>query len=579
MITLEKQPIAKPRIFLERGIWLDIEEFTLALDSAIQEDNKRRANNSPVNHHRNRCRSLGGGLWLDIDDFIGDLEKNIEKYAHNQFVKAQRTGEIFPSELPFLIKSLQKKIMEYNARKIMKDKEIQHVNSPLNNIYSPISKQLSEPPKNTLVETYKRLVADLEPTETVNAVKFVLGQETLSQKTLDLLKNISGIRRFRADPSPIYLMLGCGMLENLIDYDNGMVNVEIKNALKVLQNHALVPPEQQLMYKQIELEYDNLIGFIQKEVETSIGTEIGKRKVLLVRKIYEAILARPVCATTVGGLGRAVFVAHVLNEADKLEQKTIDEEILTQVSHVSDNYLKKMCQAFAHLFSFRVNLIEIESNPFGDEFIKREEIFPDIGNREYAFEVVFLSISGKKINVKGISYSAGDWGHYKPQSIGRPVNLVVDMELLPCSVCAAPVDKNDVYKNVKCGHVYCKYCLEDHSFKTKTVCLVDLCFEPLNSQEIRSFLEEKSPKKFSTKKKEPKKVDEGHDCIICTLTIPKGKLQFNQFLFYLFNFVDGKSVRTLPCAHCFHQSCIVEWLKKDKSCPICRLEFKDIFDI
>lgn len=38
-------------------------------------------------------------------------------------------------------------------------------------------------------------------------------------------------------------------------------------------------------------------------------------------------------------------------------------------------------------------------------------------------------------------------------------------------------------------------------------------------------------------------------------------------------------MRTLPCAHCFHRVCITDWLKKNQSCPICRLAFSDIKDL
>lgn len=36
----------------------------------------------------------------------------------------------------------------------------------------------------------------------------------------------------------------------------------------------------------------------------------------------------------------------------------------------------------------------------------------------------------------------------------------------------------------------------------------------------------------------------------------------------------GDRVLTLPCFHMFHKNCIDDWFKKDKTCPLCKLEIK-----
>lgn len=49
------------------------------------------------------------------------------------------------------------------------------------------------------------------------------------------------------------------------------------------------------------------------------------------------------------------------------------------------------------------------------------------------------------------------------------------------------------------------------------------------------------------------------ECTICLDTLKK-----------------GEAIKTLPCKHMFHQSCIDEWLKQGKAvCPMCR---RGIFD-
>lgn len=34
----------------------------------------------------------------------------------------------------------------------------------------------------------------------------------------------------------------------------------------------------------------------------------------------------------------------------------------------------------------------------------------------------------------------------------------------------------------------------------------------------------------------------------------------------------GETVRTLPCMHSFHKQCIDEWLRQNRTCPICKTD-------
>lgn len=35
---------------------------------------------------------------------------------------------------------------------------------------------------------------------------------------------------------------------------------------------------------------------------------------------------------------------------------------------------------------------------------------------------------------------------------------------------------------------------------------------------------------------------------------------------------DGESVKTLPCMHYFHLSCIDKWFSRGRTCPICKID-------
>ncbi|KAG9354902.1 hypothetical protein JZ751_001615 [Albula glossodonta] len=53
----------------------------------------------------------------------------------------------------------------------------------------------------------------------------------------------------------------------------------------------------------------------------------------------------------------------------------------------------------------------------------------------------------------------------------------------------------------------------------------------------------------------PEQADKGLKCPVCLL-----------------EFEEQETVRKMPCEHLFHSSCILPWLGKTNSCPLCRLE-------
>ncbi|KAJ8263604.1 hypothetical protein COCON_G00160610 [Conger conger] len=53
----------------------------------------------------------------------------------------------------------------------------------------------------------------------------------------------------------------------------------------------------------------------------------------------------------------------------------------------------------------------------------------------------------------------------------------------------------------------------------------------------------------------PEQADKGLKCPVCLL-----------------EFEELETVRKMPCQHFFHAGCILPWLGKTNSCPLCRLE-------
>nr|DBA33443.1 TPA: hypothetical protein GDO54_001128 [Pyxicephalus adspersus] len=41
---------------------------------------------------------------------------------------------------------------------------------------------------------------------------------------------------------------------------------------------------------------------------------------------------------------------------------------------------------------------------------------------------------------------------------------------------------------------------------------------------------------------------------------------------------EGDQTEQLSCAHQFHQACINTWLRRSRTCPLCRTPVPDIFE-
>ncbi|ETO37014.1 hypothetical protein RFI_00048 [Reticulomyxa filosa] len=59
-------------------------------------------------------------------------------------------------------------------------------------------------------------------------------------------------------------------------------------------------------------------------------------------------------------------------------------------------------------------------------------------------------------------------------------------------------------------------------------------------------------------------------CKSCSVCHENFKLGFKKYV------VTGGDASALPCKHFFHDLCILEWLKNNNTCPMCRYELSSV---
>ena len=52
----------------------------------------------------------------------------------------------------------------------------------------------------------------------------------------------------------------------------------------------------------------------------------------------------------------------------------------------------------------------------------------------------------------------------------------------------------------------------------------------------------------------------------------KGKFSEDKCIICQYEYKIDEQLIILPCKHNFHLECIIEWLKKEKTCPFCKSE-------
>lgn len=491
------------------GVALDVEEF-ISMLSKIKQDPKYQQKELL----KGKFRPLWGGLLLDIDELVNYIDTNFEKCKRDLI--AHEKGQQSP-QAEATMKLLRERINEYKGKDVK--------SSEKHPLFSPISNEKSKGLGSFLTSLaeglrreadasftfnslgFQAVEVDHTPVETPSIICAAFDQKSLDQKSMDILKDVKFIRRFTADPSPIYMTLGCILLDNMIEFENATIDMEIKNALTLLQSHNDVMPDRRAIYKQVGAQYNSLIIFIKKEISSTITLNAPTEK--LKQKIYEILLSKKLHMTTLSAVTRAVFVAYILKNPLNVYGQDFNDAVWTEFITLPDKHISNLCQLFAKIFSFKVNLIESSLALFGNQSLNRKEIYPTPGKAEFAFETTIVNIQGKNKAFKAIGYSENEF------SVPLTKQTSAD-GLLECSVCSVPVSRQDVLVNKLCGHVYCIYCIEDTNM---TVCGVTGCSQPLNADSM-GLSGLVAPKKKTVKIFEEQKTNE---CSICCLDLNKSK--------------------------------------------------------
>ena len=265
-------------------------------------------------------------------------------------------------------------------------------------------------PKASSKNSLHDVVIDTEPVETSKA----LGFSSIHSSTLPMFKtglsNLPNIRRFskKSGSTPIYLVLGCILLENIIEVENALVYDEMKDALNYLQQHAEVKDVRKIAYLQAEKEFNSIIAQIQSQrlaKTTSFKANSTSENKKLIKFLYEEILASSANLQTIATTTRAVFVSCILQD-QSVGSKDFRDQLWNEPFILYDTHLKSICQLFSTTFSFKVDLIEINTESFMKEKFKKMEIYPHSSSKDFIFQVALLNIVGKERNFRAFGYPA-----------------------------------------------------------------------------------------------------------------------------------------------------------------------------
>lgn len=258
-------------------------------------------------------------------------------------------------------------------------------------------------------QLYKHdIEADLEPIATHLGLKLnAIDQRAhpLFKKNLDYLPLI---RRFsdKSKSVSIYMIFGCILVENIIEHENEELYFQMTDAFKYLLLQKEITEEQRRIFNHVEGDFLLLISSIQKERQSFhhvLDSSVKKDK--LYKYLYSIVNVRWLMILTLAA--KAVFAAFAMKHP-LMVPKEISDELKKETVFVHDVYIREFCQLFALMFSFKIDLFDINTETYGREKIHKTEIYPDPYTRDFIFHIAILNVIGKGGDFKAFGYPRTD---------------------------------------------------------------------------------------------------------------------------------------------------------------------------
>ena len=149
--------------------------------------------------------------------------------------------------------------------------------------------------------------------------------------------------------------------------------------------------------------------------------------------------------------------------------------------------------------------------------------------------------------------------------------ILINLNILFTSLLKQLINRMEIRENNE-EYYYCDKCdnyiliteLEDHNYCHSLE-------EPIAHNHNSAEAENEEIKRLKRESKRPVEYQ-----IDNPLLLPKDK---QNCVICITEFQKADTVLSLPCLHIFHKECIVNWLNKNSSCPLCKYEVSLVLDI